>query len=76
MSRATPGVDPARADFDVLHARHPAHELARYVARQDDVGMVAMATRGLSARQRLVHHSTTFDVARHAAVPVLALHEQ
>jgi nucleotide-binding universal stress UspA family protein len=37
--------------------------------------MIALATRGLVARQRLLHHSTTFDVAHHATVPVLALYE-
>ena len=73
-SGAMPGVNPATIDFDVLHARHPAHELVEYAARKDDVGMIALATRGLSGRHRLLHHSTTFDVAHHAAVPVLALH--
>ena len=55
--------------------QHPAHELVEYVARQDDVGVLALATRALSARHRLLHHTPTFDVAHHAAVPALALHE-
>jgi nucleotide-binding universal stress UspA family protein len=75
MSRGVPGIDPATADFEVLHAKHPGNELVEYAARQDEVGMLALATRALSARQRLLHHSTTFDLAHHAAVPVLALHE-
>ena len=70
------GQCPATVDYEVLHAKHPAHELVDYAARSDDVGMIALATRGLDARHRLLHHSTTFDVARHAAVPVLALHEE
>jgi len=75
MRHELTGVDPATIDFDVLHGSHPAHDLAEYTARQSDVGMIALATRGLIARQRLLHHSTTFDVAHHATVPVLALHE-
>jgi nucleotide-binding universal stress UspA family protein len=74
LGHRLPGVEPGKIDFDVLHGRSPARELAQYADRQDDVGMLALATRGLGATQRVLHHSTTFDVARHAPVPVLALH--
>jgi nucleotide-binding universal stress UspA family protein len=59
---------------DVLHGRNPAHDLVDYADRQDDLGMLALATRGLGAGRRVLHHSTTFDVAHRAPVPVLALH--
>lgn len=68
------GVDPATIDFDVLHGGHPARQLVDDARRRSDVGMIALATRGLDARQRLLDHSTTFEVARHAPVPVLAVH--
>ncbi len=74
VSRHLIGVDPATIDFDVLHGGHPARQLIDDARRRSDVGMVAMATRGLDAPHRLLDHSTTFDVARHAPVPVLAVH--
>ena len=75
MSRKVAGIDPATIDYDVLHGGHPARDLAEYTALHDDVGLIALATRGLDARQRVLHHSTTFDVAHHASVPVVALHD-
>jgi nucleotide-binding universal stress UspA family protein len=75
LSRKVAGLDRSTLDYDVLHGGHPARDLAQYTALHDEVGLIAMATRGLDARQRLLHHSTTFDVARHAHVPVVVLHD-
>jgi nucleotide-binding universal stress UspA family protein len=75
VAEQIPSVEPALVDYDVLHGGHPARDLADYVARHDDVGMVALATRGLSGRARLVHGSTALDLAHRASVPVLILHQ-
>ena len=61
-------------DYDILHGDDPAHSIADYVACHADVGMIALATRGLSGRARLIRGSTAFDLAHRAAVPVLILH--
>jgi nucleotide-binding universal stress UspA family protein len=61
-------------DYDLLHGHDPAHTIADYVAHHDDVGMIALATRGLSGRTRLIRGSTAFDLAHRATVPVLILH--
>lgn len=61
-------------DYDVLHGDDPAHSIADYVAHHPDVGMIALATRGLSGRSRLIRGSTAFDLAHRAKVPVLILH--
>jgi nucleotide-binding universal stress UspA family protein len=75
VAQQVPSTKPALADYDVLHGRHPARDLADYVARHDDIGMVALATRGLSGRARLFHGSTAFDLAHRASAPVLILHQ-
>jgi nucleotide-binding universal stress UspA family protein len=61
-------------DYDVLHGDHPARDLADYVAAQRGVGLIALATRGLRGRARLLHGSTAFELAHRAVVPVLILH--
>jgi nucleotide-binding universal stress UspA family protein len=63
-----------RTDYDVLHGDHPARDLADYVAAQRDVGLIALATRGLRGRARLLHGSTAFELAHRAVVPVLIVH--
>jgi nucleotide-binding universal stress UspA family protein len=63
-------------DYDVLHGDHPAHDLADHVGAHPEVGMVALATRGLSGRERLLHGSTAFELAHRAVVPVAILHQQ
>jgi nucleotide-binding universal stress UspA family protein len=70
-----PGFDADEVDDDVLHGRHAAHDLADYVATRCDVGLIALATRGRSGRDRLFHGSTAFELAHRAAVPVVMLHE-
>ena len=45
-----PTIDHDAVDYDVLHGGHPAHDIADYVGDHPDVGMVALATRGLSGR--------------------------
>ena len=62
-------------DYDILHGEHPAADIADYVAAHTEVGAVALATRGLSGPDRLMHGSTAFDVAHRASVPVLILHK-
>jgi nucleotide-binding universal stress UspA family protein len=68
-----PSMQP-QLDYDVLHGDHPARDLADYVAAQRDVGVIALATRGLRGGARLLHGSTAFDLAHRAVVPVLILH--
>jgi nucleotide-binding universal stress UspA family protein len=69
-----PSIKPHLEDYDVLHGDHPARDLAEYVAAQRDVGMIALATRGLRRGARLLHGGTAFDLAHRAVVPVLILH--
>jgi nucleotide-binding universal stress UspA family protein len=61
-------------DYDVLHGHDPAHQIADYVSVHPDVGMIALATRGLAGRARLIRGSTAFELAHRAKVPVLILH--
>jgi nucleotide-binding universal stress UspA family protein len=61
-------------DYEVLHARDAAKELSSYVERQDEVAVLAISSRGLEGRERLLHGSTAFEVAGHSPVPVLILH--
>jgi nucleotide-binding universal stress UspA family protein len=61
-------------DFEVLQGRHPAHELADYLASYPEIGLVTMATRGLRGVDRLRRGSTAFELARHAVVPVAVGH--
>ena len=78
LSRAAakvPTIDHDAVDYDVLHGGHPAHDIADYIGEHPDVGMVALATRGLSGRSRLLHGSTAFALAHRAIVPVLILHQ-
>jgi nucleotide-binding universal stress UspA family protein len=67
-------INGEEVDYDVLHGRDPARDIADYVGSEDDVGMVALATRGLSGSARIVHGSTAFELAHRATVPVLILH--
>jgi nucleotide-binding universal stress UspA family protein len=62
------------ADYDVLHGDDPVHSLADYVKCSPQVGMIALATRGLTGRARLTGGSTAFALAHRATVPVLILH--
>jgi nucleotide-binding universal stress UspA family protein len=68
-------IDPAAADYDVLHGDHPARSIAEYVSAHPEVGMIALATRGLRPRARLVHGSTAFELTHRAVVPVAILHQ-
>jgi nucleotide-binding universal stress UspA family protein len=61
-------------DYDVLHGKDAAKALTEYASLQPEVGMIALATRGLSGGARLLHGSTAFEVAHDAAHPVLVLH--
>ena len=72
--RKVPAMAGGPIDHDVLHARHPAHELADYVAAHPEIGLVAMATRGLSGMERLRHGGRAFDLAHRAVVPVAIAH--
>jgi nucleotide-binding universal stress UspA family protein len=69
-----PSIDRRAVDYDVLHGGHPAHNLADHVAAHPEVGMVALATRGLSGGARLLHRSTAFELAHRAVVAVVVLH--
>ena len=72
--RKVPAMAGGPIDCDVLHARHPAHELADYVATHPEIGLVAMATRGLSGMERLRHGGRAFELAQRAVVPVAVAH--
>ena len=65
--------DPENADYDTLYGE-PGDELTGYLERNDDVAMIAMATRGVPAGARLSVPSTAMRVMRRADVPVLMLH--
>jgi nucleotide-binding universal stress UspA family protein len=69
-----PSMRPQVADYDVIHGDHPGHVLADYVFAQPDIGLIALATRGLRGGARLLHRSTAFELAHRAVVPVLILH--
>jgi nucleotide-binding universal stress UspA family protein len=71
-----PAFDPRDVDYEVLHGTHPAHDLADYVATRPELGMIAVATRGLSGRARVLHGSTSFELAHRAVVPVVVLHHE
>lgn len=64
---------PESADYDTLYG-DAGDELAGYVARNRDVAMLAMATRGIPAGARLSVPSTAMRVLRHIDAPVLMLH--
>ena len=66
-----PRFEREAVDYDVLHGEHPAADIASYAAAHPEVGAIALATRGLSGPNRLMHRSTAFDVAHHASVPVV-----
>ena len=64
---------PHDRDFDVLHGDVET-AISDYVAQTADVGMIAMATRGVPAGARMTIGSTALTVLRHCSVPVLMLH--
>jgi nucleotide-binding universal stress UspA family protein len=69
-----PSLRSELADYDVLHGGRPARDIAAYATAQRDLGIIALATRGLRDTARLLHGSTAFDLARRAEVPVLIFH--
>ena len=71
IAATMPSMKSQLADYDVLHGDHPARDLADYVAAQGNIGLVALATRGLRGGARLIHGSTAFELAHRAVVPVL-----
>ncbi len=73
-ARKVPAMAGGPIDSGVLRGRHPAHELADYVATYPEIGLVAMATRGLSGVERLRHGGTAFELAHRAVVPVAIAH--
>jgi nucleotide-binding universal stress UspA family protein len=73
-ARAAPGPHDAVVDYDVLHGVHPADDISTYVEGHPEIGMLALATRGLTGRDRLRHGSVAFEVAHRSSVPVLVLH--
>ncbi len=69
-----PTIERCAVDYDVLHGKHPARDLADYVATYPEIGMVAVATRGLSGGARLRHGSTSLELAHRVGIPVVILH--
>ena len=64
---------PERADYETLQG-DVDDELVGYLARTDDVAMLAMATRGIPAGARISVPSTAMRVLRRSPVPILMLH--
>ena len=60
----------ANVNFDVLHSRHPAHELADLADRWP-VNVMVMATHGRSGWSRLTLGSVAMNVVHRATCPVL-----
>ena len=58
------------ANFDVLHSRHPAKELAD-LAERSPVEVMVMATHGRSGWSRVTLGSVAMNVVHHAICPVL-----
>jgi nucleotide-binding universal stress UspA family protein len=58
------------ANFDVLHNRHPAAELADLAGRWP-INLMVMATHGRSGWSRLTLGSVAMSVVHHATFPVL-----
>ena len=58
------------ANFDVLHSRHPAKELAD-LAEQWPVDVMVMATHGRSGWSRVTLGSVAMNVVHHATCPAL-----
>ena len=58
------------ANFDVLHSRHPAKELAD-LAERLPIDVIVMATHGRSGWSRLTLGSVAMNVVHHAICPVL-----
>ena len=69
VAEQLPSLGHGVTDYDVLHGGHPARDIADYVSAQRDVGMVALATRGLAGSARVLQGSTAFDLAHRASVP-------
>jgi nucleotide-binding universal stress UspA family protein len=63
-----------RVDFDVLHGAHPEDAIIDYIEAFPDVALLAMATRGVPPRSRMVHPSVTYRVLRRVVCPIVVLH--
>ena len=62
----------AHADFDVLHSRHPAHELAD-LAERWPINVMVMASHGRSGWSRLTLGSVAMNVVHRAMCPILVV---
>jgi nucleotide-binding universal stress UspA family protein len=65
--RVVPG---STLDYEALHDTSVEDALSK-LAERDDIAMLAITTRSVTALQRLLHGSVASDVVRHAACPVL-----
>jgi nucleotide-binding universal stress UspA family protein len=61
---------PGVRNFDVMHSRHPAREIAELPERFP-VAMIVMATHGRSGWSRIVLGSVAMNVVHHTTCPVL-----
>jgi nucleotide-binding universal stress UspA family protein len=62
--------DASDVNYEVLHSRHPARELADLTHRWP-VAIIAMATHGRTGWRRLTIGSVAMNVVHHATCPVL-----
>jgi nucleotide-binding universal stress UspA family protein len=69
-----PTIERRTVDYDVLHGDHPAHDIVDYTATDPEIGMLAVATRGLTGGARLRNGSTSCQLAHRAGIPVVILH--
>lgn len=66
---------PGCRDYDVLHGRDAAAELAAYLDVHPEVCLLAMTTHGVPAgAARMIAGSTAFETTRRVEVPVLLYH--
>ena len=61
-------------DFEVLHGEHSSDAVLAYVAREPEIALVAMATKGLPAPARMIYPSETYRVVRKSPCAVLVMH--
>ena len=52
VAAKVPSISRRGVDYDTLHGDRPAHDLNDYIAAHPEIGMVAMATRGLRGGDR------------------------
>lgn len=63
-----------RYAIHLVEHENPTEGLERF-AKDENIGMLVVVQRHRSFLERLLHHSISFDLAKHPPVPLLVLHE-